>query len=330
MSSAHARWEFLISAHDALAHPVTRWVCIGVGGILVLALPAAYALRAAGLLTPKTFVDIRTRTLTWMVLAPAMLGAIVWCPLSAMLGVTAAALLCYREFARATGLFRYRVLSALVVLAMLVMAGAMVGGWYGLFVAVPAMTMAVLAGFAVLPDEPKGYLRRLGLAGTGFLLFGAGLLHLGYIANDARYRPVLCLLLLCVQGSDIAAYCVGKAIGRRKVFPNTSPNKTLGGHLGALVISTALFFVLGRLVFAGTSIQGWTLGALAVMVAAGAQLGDLVLGSIKRDIGIKDMAATLPGHGGFLDRFNSFLPVAPITFHFMHHLMDFGAGTKPS
>jgi phosphatidate cytidylyltransferase len=58
----------------------------------------------------------------------------------------------------------------------------------------------------------------------------------------------------------------------------------------------------------------------------GAQAGDLMLSSIKRDIGIKDMGAILPGHGGVLDRFNSLLLVAPAAFHFIQFFVGFGMG----
>ena len=59
-------------------------------------------------------------------------------------------------------------------------------------------------------------------------------------------------------------------------------------------------------------------------VVIGAQFGDLVLGSIKRDLGVKDLAGTLPGHGGISDRVNSLLLVAPAAFHFVGYLVGVG------
>src|SRR5262245_26126074 len=190
--------------------------------------------------------------------------------------------------------------------------------------------MTVIAAAEVLRDSPSGYIQRVSLAAVGFLLFGAGLGHLGYMANDANYRPLLCMLILCVQLSDIAGYVCGKSFGRRKVFPKTSPNKTLGGHLGALVIVTPLAAWLGHMVCRGTPADTpLKLIGLGLLIAVGAQLGDLVLGSIKRDLGIKDMAATLPGHGGFLDRFNSLLLVAPAAFHYLGYFVGFGLDRAP-
>lgn len=65
---------------------------------------------------------------------------------------------------------------------------------------------------------------------------------------------------------------------------------------------------------------------LGLLVGVAAQAGDLVLSSIKRDIGIKDIGAALPGHGGVLDRFNSLLLVAPAAFHLIQYFVGFGGG----
>lgn len=319
-------FDYLLSTRNAFDHPVTRLATAIILGALILAPLATFLLTKLGKLSEKTRNDIWTRYLTWLFLAPAILGPILLCPAAAMVMVCLASLLCYREFARATGLFRFHALSGLVGAAIVIVMLASIDNWYRLFLALPPLVMSIMAAASVLPDEPKGYLQRVALAAIGFLLIGSGLGHLGFMANFPNYRPILCMLILCVQLSDILAYCCGKAFGRRKVFPNTSPNKTLGGHLGALLITAPLAAYLAHLVFPGSRLDKphWLI-LFGLIVAVGGQLGDLVLGSIKRDIGIKDMAATLPGHGGFLDRFNSLLLVAPAAFHY---LMVFGVLTS--
>jgi len=322
--------EYLLSTTGILEHAVTRWMLIIVAAALVLAPLLALALTAARVMTPATRADVLRRTRTWWVIAPLALGPILLCPLSAMLLITALALLCYREYARATGLFRHRLLSLIVALGIVALAAAAIDHWYGFFMAIQPLTMVLLAGAGVMPDQPKGYLQRVATAAVGFGLFGAGLMHLAYIANDANYRPVLCILLACTQLSDIAGYCVGKAIGRRKVFPNTSPSKTLGGHLGGLLIVAPLAAFLTHAIFPGSRVDTIVLLAcLGVLIALGAQLGDLVLGSIKRDIGVKDLATILPGHGGFTDRCNSLLLVAPVAFHYLGYFVGFGLDRLP-
>lgn len=308
----------LLDVSGAFAHPATLWIAAGVVAALVASLPAAWIMRCAGRMSEKTWQDVRVRCITWCVIAPAVVVPIVLCAGAAMAMVCAVSLLCHREFARATGLFRERTMSAMVVLGVLLITFANLDNWYGLFVALPPLMMAVIPAAAVLEDRPRGFIQRIALAAIAFLFFGAGLGHLGFMANETHYRPVLLLIILCVQLNDIFAYCCGKTLGRRKLFPNTSPNKTLAGHLGAVACTVPLTYFLGREVFRGTGMNDPVLlVGLGLIFSIGGQVGDLVLGSIKRDLGIKDMAATLPGHGGVLDRVNSLLLVAPAAGHYL-------------
>lgn len=320
----------LFDTSNMLSHPVTRVGVIAAGAALAITPIATLVLAKSGAMGDKTRKDVWTRYFTWLALAPAMIVPIILCPAGAIALVAVMSILCYREYARATGLFRERALSAIIVLGILVVALAAADHWYALFGALPPLVITILAAAAVLPDSPKGYIQRVALSSVAFLLFGSGLGHLGYIANDPNYRPILVLLIMSAQLCDIAAYICGKAFGHRKVFPNTSPNKTLGGHLGAIAIVTPLAAYAGHLIFGGTPLDTPArLFGLGLILSIGAQLGDLVLGSIKRDLGIKDMAATLPGHGGFLDRFNSLLLIAPAGFHYVGYFVGFGTGREP-
>jgi phosphatidate cytidylyltransferase len=312
---------------EALSHPVTRLCLAIVAGAFVVVPMVLGVLSAAGKLSPKTRADAWLRYRTWLWIAPLVLVPMLWCKLGAILAITAMSLLAYREFARATGLFRHRSLSAIVVIAICAMAFAALDHWYGFFVAIGPLAIAALAGVAVLADEPRGYLQRVALAAFALMLFGSGLMHLAYFTNHGFYRPMLCLLFLCTQAGDIAAYCAGKAFGSRKAFPNTSPNKTLAGHAGALLVAGPLAAYLLHLILRGTVVDMWhRLALFGVLIGIGAQLGDLVLGSIKRDLGVKDLAHTLPGHGGVSDRVNSLLLVAPGAFHFVGYFLGIGLG----
>jgi phosphatidate cytidylyltransferase len=147
------------------------------------------------------------------------------------------------------------------------------------------------------------------------------------MANEPGYRPILLMLLTTVALSDVAAFTFGKLIGGPKLLPATSPNKSISGALGALTVTTLLVAGLSAVIFAGTAMAQWHwLLLFGLIVGVGAQSGDLMLSSIKRDIGIKDMGTILPGHGGVLDRFNSLLLVAPAAFHFIGYFVGFGLG----
>ena len=96
------------------------------------------------------------------------------------------------------------------------------------------LTVALIAIGGLIPDQPKGYIQRVGLGVLGFALFGSALGNLGYMANDWNYRSILLLIIFAVELNDIFAYICGHLFGHRKFVPNTSPNKTVVGALGAM------------------------------------------------------------------------------------------------
>ena len=201
---------------------------------------------------------------------------------------------------------------------------AALDNWRGFYAALPALVAIAIAAVAVTADRPQGYLQRTALGLFAFLFFGVCLSHISFVANGADYRPMLLLLLLATEANDVFAYISGRLFGRRKLAPETSPNKTIGGSLGALVCTTILVFLLGRTIFTdGAMSSPWLLLALGFTLSFAGQMGDLMLSSIKRDVGIKDMGVTIPGHGGLLDRFDSLILTAPAFFHFVNYFGGF-------
>lgn len=118
------------------------------------------------------------------------------------------------------------------------------------------------------------------------------------------------MTFFCIWASDAGAYFVGKAMGRTKLWPAISPNKTVEGALGGLVIA-----MITAAVFAYCRPELLTYGEAALIGLAAAvagQLGDLVQSAYKRFRGVKDSGNLLPGHGGVLDRTDSWLVVFPL------------------
>jgi phosphatidate cytidylyltransferase len=322
--------ERLFGYEHAFDHPVTRWITAAVVAVLAGAWILIWLLARAGAIRAPLHDELRKRTLSWIIMAPLMIGPILLGAFWTMVAVSLLSIACYREYARATGLFREKMISFVVVLGTLAVTFAVMDHWYGFFVALFPLTVAAIAISAILADQPKGYIQRVGLGVFGFMLFGCAFGHLGYFANSADYRPLLLLLLLAVELNDVFAFICGKSFGRRKLAPNTSPNKTLGGSLGALVLTTALVMLVGRHVFAGTVLAEWPkLLMLGVLISAVGQLGDLTLSSIKRDLGLKDISSLIPGHGGLLDRFNSMMFVAPAVFHYVGYFAGIGLDQQP-
>jgi phosphatidate cytidylyltransferase len=312
---------------NAFAHPMTTLLTTVVGGLLAFAIIIIFVLDKLGKLKPSKRDELRKRIVSWLVLIVLIMLPILAGPWPTIAGITLLSLFCFGEFARATGLFRERLICALVVAGILFVAFAALDNWYGFYSALAILSVAVIAGVAILPDRPKGYTQRVALGVFGFMFFGYGLGYLSYMTNDPNYRPILLLLILTTELNDVFAYVTGHLFGKRKMAPNTSPNKTMGGAVGALVLTAATVILLGKRVFAGTDMaQTHLLLTLGIIIAAVGQLGDLMLSSIKRDVGVKDLGAVIPGHGGFLDRFDSLVLVTPAVFHFVNYYVGIGVG----
>jgi len=124
-------------------------------------------------------------------------------------------------------------------------------------------------------------------------------------------REIVLAAVLCVWACDIAAYCVGKLMGKHKLAPEISPNKTLEG--GAAGIAAAL---ITASVFASVGWIDWPqAAALGIVAGILAQMGDLIASMLKREVGIKDYGIVIPGHGGILDRFDGLFFTAPFIFY---------------
>ncbi|MFC1826600.1 phosphatidate cytidylyltransferase [Thermodesulfobacteriota bacterium] len=312
--------QFLDPA-NAFDHPMTVIITIGVLALLVIAPIVVNVLNSAGRLSPVTYDELRRRCVTWVVIAFVMLGPILIGTLTVIILSLVLCLLCYCEYARATGLFRERAINIVVIVGIFLVHFAALDNYYHLFVAAWPVTATFIVATALLPDRPEGYIQRVALATFGFMMFGIWLGHFAYFANEPNFRPILIWLLVGVELNDVFAYLSGRLFGRRKLCPNTSPNKTVGGAVGAMVLTTLLVAVLGHFVFYSQPIDTVLhLFILGLIFSIAGQFGDLMLSSIKRDLGIKDMARTLPGHGGILDRFDSLLLVVPAVFHFVNYV----------
>lgn len=136
------------------------------------------------------------------------------------------------------------------------------------------------------------------------------LVRIGMRAHSSIY---VLLPLLAAAACDTGAYFVGSFLGRRKIFPHLSPNKTWEGCIGGIVIDVGVMllyaFVLTRFKlevnYLSFAVYGFA-GALAC------EFGDLAFSAIKREYGVKDYGALIPGHGGMLDRFDSMHFTAPM------------------
>jgi phosphatidate cytidylyltransferase len=130
-------------------------------------------------------------------------------------------------------------------------------------------------------------------------------------------REAILLLLVVIVVSDSAQYYTGRAFGRHKLAPEISPKKTVEGAVGGVVFATAAMALLGRYVLPAPV---WVLAPLGAVLSLLGIVGDLFESLLKRSAGLKDSSRLIPGHGGVLDRIDSWLFAGPVYYVFVRYV----------
>ena len=256
---------------------------------------------------PPKSSDLVLRVGTGVALVAAFLLSLLWRPAIIVLAL-AVFVIAAGEFYSVLMHRRYRPLS---IFGFLGIVGAGLGSVVWGVVAIP-LAFALMITVILLYDAVSQ--RRLG-AVNGFALTilvavwigGFGAFAFPIIAAD-NYQALVLTVVGMVALVDIAAYFVGRTIGRRPFAPTISPNKTIEGFIGGTLMALLAGAVASFFVEAIDLPAGLVLG---VVVAVFAPLGDLAVSVVKRSLDIKDMGSILPGHGGLLDRIDAIIAVIP-------------------
>jgi phosphatidate cytidylyltransferase len=200
-------------------------------------------------------------------------------------------------------------------------------GFLGWWVAIIFMLVLPI-GEILLSKEFS--LKNMGYSALGliYITLSLGLLiHLCLNYDSIRFTPtatgtgpgwlIPLLLIIFIWINDTMAYIVGSLIGRTPFAPTISPKKTIEGTVGGMILAIAAAGVYGY--FWGQqwlSLQHWL--ALAAIAAIFGTVGDLLESKLKRMAGVKDSGKIMPGHGGFMDRFDSLLLAAPFAWLYVH------------
>lgn len=189
---------------------------------------------------------------------------------------------------------------------------------YGMFsIFIPVYVFLFLPIRAALEGDTRNFLERTsrtqwGLMTCVYCLSHAPALLILNIPNFGGGQiTLLVYLLLVVESSDVFQYIWGKLLGRRKIAPKISPNKTLAGLVGGVLSATAL----GTALYKVTPFSPLTAAALSLVATLLGFAGGLVMSAVKRDRGVKDYGNLIAGHGGALDRLDSLIFAAPVFFH---------------
>ncbi len=249
---------------------------------------------------------IRTAVVLIIIVGIALFASqtpVLFAPLLAI-GVTIAA----HEWTKLMPKWRQPVVYVLMVLVVTLASLMLKVTWVAWWLASLVIWMMALSWVTKFPSYTKWYGQRLALMGV-VILTGA-ITAMFYLWQASPWW--LMYVFLMVWCADSGAYFVGRKLGRVKMAPNVSPNKSMEGLAGGLV--TGLLVVFGISIFklqlTGIALVAFViLSAVTILVSV---LGDLFESMLKRRANVKDSGTILPGHGGILDRIDSLLSATPI------------------
>jgi phosphatidate cytidylyltransferase len=298
------------------------WLFGGIAGTLVVATAVGQTLRLTldGAGARATIANVNARIGAWWLMSAAFLVATLTGGIGSIVLFALVSLLALREFITLSPTTRadHRALAwsfFIVTPIQYVLVGI---EWYGLFsIMIPVYAFLFVATRIVLAGETERFLERAATIQWGLMAcvycvsYAPALFLLDIEGYETSTGKLLLFLVVVVQASDVLQYVWGKLLGRRRIAPSVSPNKTWEGFVGGIACAT----LLGTCLWWATPFNPWQAAAMSLLICLAGFAGGLVMSAIKRDRGVKDYGGLLPGHGGVLDRIDSLLFAAPVFFH---------------
>ncbi|WGM40937.1 phosphatidate cytidylyltransferase [Caulobacter sp. NIBR1757] len=300
--------------------PVLLW---GLGGVVAL-LTVAAAISAVLPLVNKTkdYTELRQRITSWWVMVALLAAALLAGWQATTLLFVVISFIALREFlsiARTRREDRLIILAA--YLAIPVSYAFIALDLYMIFLVIVPVYAFLLTPFLMAAlGQTKGYLSRVAMFHWGMMTcvynigYAAFLMRVPDDQAPAGAAGLVLMLLVATEFNDVAQYVWGKTLGKHKIVPTVSPNKTWEGFIGGWVSTALLIWFAGPYL---TPLSGVGLFTVAVTLPLAGFAGDVTMSAIKRDIGIKDTSHLIPGHGGLLDRIDSLTFTAPLYFHLL-------------
>jgi phosphatidate cytidylyltransferase len=298
----------------------------GVLGVLVVASVAGWMLqRRFGTGPARATIDnVNARIRAWWLMVSIFFAAVATGLAGSVLLFSLVSFLALREFVTLapTRLGDHRALFWSFFVATPLQYYLVWIGWYGLFsILIPVYLSMVLAIRTTLAGDTERFLERTATSYWGlmicvyFISHVPALLTLDIPGYERENGKLMVFLVLVVQISDVLQYIWGKLLGKTRVAPSISPNKTwtglVGGSLSATAIGTALWWI--------TPFSPAVAALMAFVLTLMGFAGGLIMSAIKRDRGVKDFGTLIEGHGGVLDRIDSLCFAAPIFFHLVRY-----------
>ena len=267
---------------------------------------------------------VKTRLISAVVLIALVIIALFFAPpLAVGLLVSGVTYAVMYELTKVFNLKEKRILTTVnFIFATIFMALSYIETAPALKILAPAVVfyIMVLLTIAVIDNERVKF---SDVTTSVFLVFYAValLVHLTYLRKMENGLALLVLALLGAYATDTGAYFTGLTLGKHKLIEKISPNKTVEGAIGGVLLTVVIFVIYGLVMKnLGHTVNFLYLLILSVLCAVTAQLGDLSASLMKRSFQVKDFGNIIPGHGGMVDRLDSLMFVAPIVYHFITFL----------
>lgn len=298
-------------------------VIILIFGILVFASTLFYVV---GKIKPNANLsELKSRTKSWWVMAVVFLIATMFSNKISFIALGFLSFVAFRELYSILDFRnddRYAVFWAYVAIPIQYYLAYI--GWYGAYIIfIPVIMFLLLPLRLVLRGETKGIIKSMASLHWIIMLSVFGISHLAYLLSlpelpgfGAGGRGLLLFLVFLTEINDVLQFIFGKLFGKHKIIPSISPNKTWEGFLGGIIFTTVIGYFLRFLI----PLPVFEAVFVSFLIAFSGFSGDIVMSSIKRDIGVKDTSNAIPGHGGVLDRIDSLSYTAPVFFHMVYFL----------
>jgi phosphatidate cytidylyltransferase len=309
-----------------LKHFVARLTALEWGAaavLLVLALGSLAHLTLPRLFPNGDFRELRLRVRSWWVMVALIAAALIlgWQATAVLFaGVSFLALREFLSLAPARREDRPIILAAYLTIPISYL-WVFLNIYMFYLVFVPVWVFLATPFLMAIVGQTRGYLSSTAVFQWGIVtcVYNIGFIPLLMLtpkwdAPQAGATGLVFLLLVATEANDVFQYVTGKLLGRHKIMPKVSPNKTWEGFLGGWIL-TALLILIGGPIY--TPLKGIGLWVVAAALPLAGFAGDVTFSAIKRDLGVKDTSHLIPGHGGVLDRIDSLTFTTPVYFHLM-------------
>ena len=279
----------------------------------------------------QTFI---TRALSALVFAVLVISAVLYNEISFEILFFIISVACLNEYYNIISKFFRKDISFQPFYKNLALAMAFIFYWISFNIGKGILPTTYIALFPVLMSlfiivelfiKSKRPFRNIGLnfIGIFYVYLPFILIHAITYFQGQFVGPIIFGILLCVWTNDTGAYIIGSLIGKNKLIEHISPRKTIEGSIGGAVSTMMMAYLLSQYAsqipilncFAIIDLHGWLI--IGILVFVFASIGDLIESLLKRSLDIKDSGSIMPGHGGFLDRFDAFIFVIPFVVCFL-------------